>query len=93
MESPSTMPEECVLKLKSKFQAIHSLLTTEVHHIQPSVGNILHDEDYSSLHHLLRVTAYVVRAIKKFKCICQDNVLSLSPTELADAERLWLLCA
>ncbi len=60
------------------------------------MGSLLKCEDYSTLSRLLRVTGYVLRAIKLFKSRSSSShrhVSTLSPEELADAERLWIVQA
>ncbi len=85
-----TMPDECASELKG-IQPTHNLLATEV---KPSVGSLLKCEDYSTLSRLLRVTGYVLRAIKLFKSRSSSSrrhLSTLSPEELA--ERLWIVQA
>jgi hypothetical protein len=87
----SPMPDDCAAELKASDQSTHTLLAADP---QPSVGNILNCRDYSSMNHLLRVTAYVLRAANHFKgaSLAQDDS-KLNPEELANAERLWIMQA
>ena len=52
------MPELCSQESKSSCKLFHNLLAVEK---KPTVGDIIHCEDISSLQKLLRVTAYVLR--------------------------------
>lgn len=84
-----TMPEECVVEMKVESRHTHNLLVA-------NVGKILNCEDYSTLSHLQRVTACVLRAVKLFKGnppLSCDNPLMLTPDELTNAERLWIIHA
>lgn len=86
---PTAMPEECAVEMRSKDQPTHALLASES---MPTVGKILNCKDYDSLSHLLRVTARVLKAVRTFKSSVQLPA-TLTPEELAEAERLWLLHA
>ena len=61
---PTCMPEECAAELKVTAVQSHNLVTTDA---QGSVDNLLSCKNFSTLAKLLRVTAYVVRAVRRFK--------------------------
>lgn len=65
------MPEPCLQELKSTSKLSHSLLAAEK---KPTIGHLLWCEDFSSLQKLLRVTAYVLRAVNRFKAKEEFNV-------------------
>ena len=52
-----SMPEECAPELRVKKRHTHTLVASES---APDIGRILNIEDYSSLRHLLRITARVL---------------------------------
>ena len=83
------MPEECATEMKAKSQTAHSLLAPNS---KPTVGEIMDCKDYSTISRLLRVTAYVLRAIKRFKAGSSmvNHSTVLTTEELADSERLWI---
>ena len=86
------MPDECVVEMK-KSQPTHTLLAAE---FQPDIGELLNCGDYSTLSHLLRVTAYVIRAVRIFKksyAPPPDRLSVLTPEELSEADRLWIIHA
>ncbi len=85
----TSMPELCVSELKKSGTVSHDLLTIET---KPSVGEMILCENFSSLQRLLRVTAYVQRAVNRFKAKGPDSSLpvSLTPQEVATAEALWV---
>ena len=88
--SDQCMPSECLLELKVLSKPVHTMLTMQQ---QTAVSNLLTCEDYSSLLHLLRVTAFVLKAVKRFKGEPNANPSypNLSPLELAAAEQLWVI--
>ena len=87
-DEPTEMPEECSKELKSSNKKIHILATTEVKH---TIGDSIQCERFSSFRRLVRVTAYVMRAVKMFKSKrASQSGSSLSTEELADAERRWI---
>ena len=88
--SPEPMPRKCMTEMKASKGKSHSLLAT---HQAPTVGSVIKCEDYSTLTHLLRVTAYVLRAVKLFKRSIVHPKKPLSPEELVEAERLWIVHA
>ena len=84
------MPELCLAELKTNSKLAHSLLVTEG---KPTVGDVMSCEDFSSLQRLLRVTAYILRAVNHFKAKGKpDPILpiTLTPQEIAAAEKLWI---
>ena len=85
----SLMPELCVQELKLNCKPSHSLLTADG---KPAIGDIMCCEEFSEWQRLIRVTAYVVRAVKRFKA--RKDALSfpskLTPHEIAHAELLWI---
>ena len=83
-----SVPEECMVEVKSSSRSAHSLLTT---HPADTIGSLIKCEDFSSLTRLFRVTAYVLRAVKLFKKAAVHTEKPLSPEELDEAERLWLI--
>ena len=83
------MPEECATEMRAKDRPSHNLLTLDS---KPTIGEIMNLQDYSDFTRLRRVTAYVLRAVKRFKNGSSSPTNSSSPTaeELGDAERLWI---
>ena len=82
------MPEECSKELKASNKKIHNLAATEVKH---TIGDSIQCERFSSFRRLVRVTAYVMRAVKMFKSKRASQTSSLLSTEeLADAECRWI---
>jgi len=79
------------MKASSKERS-HSLLITHVHQAH-TIGSLIKCEEFSTLTRLLRVTAFVLRAVKLFKKSIVKPNKSLSPEELIEAERLWILHA
>ena len=89
MQVPLAMPEECAKEMKASRPPAHSLLVMET---EPRVGKILNCEDYGSMPHLLRVTAYTLRAVKRFKNLpLPEASLIMTTEELSNAEKLWLI--
>ena len=89
---PSTVPEECLVEMKSMAaKSVHTLVATERH---PILGWVIDCTKYSTMSRLLRVTAYVLRAVKIFRRTLQEQSrdrTTLTPEELADAEKLWIV--
>ena len=90
-----TMPEECATEMNTKDKcAVHTLPTTDV---PTGLGQIMKCDDFSTLSRLCRVTAYVLRFVKALKSRIQSSVtdvsstLSLSATEISEAEKLWII--
>ena len=67
----------------------HNLLAIER---RPDVGGVISCADFSSLQRLLRVTAYVLRAVNSFKAKNSDSNLPtiLTPQEISTAEGHWI---
>ena len=63
-DEPTEMPEECSKELKVSNKKIQNLAATEVKH---TIGDSIRCEKFSSFRRLVRVTAYVMRAVKMFK--------------------------
>ena len=85
-----SIPEECPLELKNNGQTTHSLIVTET---QQSLDNVLCIKEYSNLCRLIKVLAYVLRAVKLFKGVSlqlRNKSLTLIPAELASAEKLLI---
>ncbi|CAB3986454.1 Hypothetical predicted protein [Paramuricea clavata] len=64
------VPEECRIEMKVKDQRAldkDTLSTMIVHGLKDSISNVINCKDYSSLGHLLRVTAVVLKFIKLLK--------------------------
>lgn len=82
------MPEECSTELGGDSKEAHNLVTTEP---KCSVGDVIDSGRFSSFTRLVKVTAYVVRAVKKFNSKGAIQSDPLSSNDLADdAERLWV---
>ena len=83
-----SVPRECLSKMKASKEKTHNLLIT-TH--APTIGSVFKCEDFSTLTRLLRVTACVLRAVKLFKRSTPHPKEPLSPEELIEAERLWVV--
>ena len=85
----ANMPEECASEMKVKSQRIHNLLIPNSKSI---IKEVMDCRDYSTVSRLLKVTAYVLRAVKIFKARSSAFTYSaiLTNEELADAQRLWV---
>ena len=87
---PVCMPELCASELKAGSKLSHNLLAIERSN---SVGEVISCEDFSTLQRLLRVTAYVQRAVNHFKtrkASDPNHQITLTPPEIATAEMLWI---
>jgi hypothetical protein len=86
-----SMPELCSQELKSANKLSHNLLVVD---IGPTIGDLMRCEDFSDLRSLLRVTAYVRRAVDRFKCRQKSSdsapISVLKPQEIAGEERMWI---
>ena len=85
-----SMPEECAVELRVKQS--HTLLATE-----PNVclDSVLDPTKFSTLSKLMRVSATMLRAVKRFKNLRSRKMeppLNLAE-ELQEAELLWVKCA
>ena len=82
------MPEECAVQLKAiALRSLNFVITD----FQGSINN-LNCEKFSTLSRLLRVTAYVVRAVGRFKNR-EEISANLTPEELAHAETMYQECS
>ena len=89
IDSPP-MPESCSQELKSKGKPSHNLLVAEE---TSTVGSVMQCEDFGDLQKLLRVTAYVLRAVERFKIkrsLRANLPNTLSPQEISASELLWV---
>ena len=60
------MPDKCLQEIKSKnSKLVHSMLTTEKSKI--TLSQVVDCEMFGDLHHLLRVTTYVLKFISLLK--------------------------
>lgn len=84
---PTCMPEECAVELKGTALRLLNLMTTDS---QGSIDKVMNCEKFSTLSKLLRVTSYMVRAVRRFKNSKEDVPANLTPDELAYAEMLWI---
>ncbi len=82
------MPKECTSEMKTSKEKTYNLLITTP---TPTVGRVIKCEDFSILTRLLRVTAYVLRAAKLFRRSITHPKGPLTPEELVEAERLWVI--
>ena len=85
------MPELCQQELKSSHKSMRSqhLLQVSIKESH-TIGNLMSCEDYSNLHKLLRVTAFVLRASECFKNPHTTFSTPLTPGDIAHAEILWV---
>ena len=83
------MPEECSHELKASAKKVHNLVATEA---RRTIGEVIECGQFSSFRNLVRVTAYVLRAVRMFKkkCAHEGDNSSLSTEELSDAESRWI---
>ena len=77
------MPQECLVELKPASSSHNLLVVDEL----PGIGTLIQCESLSDLGRLLRITAYVLRPVKRFK-LCGKNFSSIptgaiSPQEIA----------
>ena len=84
-DDPTKMPEECYNELKASSKKTHNLAITEV---KCTIGDIIRCKRFRKL---VRVTAYVMRAVRLFKNK-RDNQCNgpLSTEEHSDAECRWI---
>ena len=87
---PGCMPEECSAELTATALRSLNLVVNESH---GSISSLLSCEKFSTISKLLRVTAYVMRAVRRFKKSKDDFPTDLTPQELAHAEKLWITSA
>ena len=87
-DDTTEMPAECSRELKASNKKTHNLAATEVKH---TIGEVIDCERFSSFRRLVRVTTYVLRAVKMFKSkVDSQSSDSLSVEELSEAERRWI---
>ena len=94
VEDPE-MPEGCLKELKNtQHRGTHTLLSSGE---SIDLSCIINCSEYSKLNRLLRVTAYVIRAVSVLKSRVKkiERVASpeLSAEEIVEAESLWVLAA
>ena len=89
-EPCTSMPGECAVELKGAPLPSLNLVTAD---FQGSISELMSCDRFSTLSRLLRVTAYVVRAIKSFKGKREAIFPGLTSEELAHAEMLWIRSA
>ena len=91
VSEPSDVPQECLVEIRSRPQPVHSLATVEP---TPMLGNVITPEKYSTMLRLLRMTAYVLRAVRIFRGTqlspSNDHAM-LTASDLVKAERLWIV--
>ena len=85
-----SMPEECYSKLKARAMKSLNLITTDP---RGTIDGLMTCQNYSTLPRLLRVTAQIIRAVKRFKQINVDNPTTITAEELVQAETLWITSA
>ena len=83
----SEMLKECTRKLKTSSKNTHNLAATK---FQPTIGGLTESRRFGSFQRLMRVTAYVLRAMRRFKGKMACQVQSLSTEKLHDAECQWI---
>ena len=85
---PSKLPEDHFKELKASKKKTHNLAATEVKH---TIGDFIQCKRFSNFRRLLRITAYVMIAVKMFKSKRAGKSSGpLSTEELSDAERRWI---
>ena len=81
------IPEPCLAELKASSKVgVHSLLTPQLPH---RIGNIIDVKRFSSIHKLLRVTAYVLKFVSILKG--RSETTELTVEALSEAERRWII--
>lgn len=86
------MPEECIQELKVTTKSL-SLISAESRN---TIGDLMTCQNFSTYSRLLRVTAQVLKAVKRFKTgrsTSSDGTNTITPEELAEAETLWIISA
>ena len=69
---------------------VHGLLNCQSP-IPADLELIISSERYGTLARLLRVTAYTPRFINQLKKTTNERELMLTPEEMAEAERVWII--
>ena len=65
------MPEDCLTEVKKDKEVVHNLLAVG----EPcGIGQVMDCKKYSSLHHLLMVTVYLLRIVRLLKLRIQSNI-------------------
>ena len=85
---PNVMPEQCSQELCYSTKLSHSLVTVEI----PTIGTLLDCENFSIWTRLIRVSAWVLKAVAQFKAK-KNSPHILTVHEVTAAELLWLLHA
>ncbi len=87
-----TMPEECAQELRVTTNSL-SLISGESRN---TIEDLMTCQNFSTYSRLLRVTAQVLKAVKRFKTgksRSPDDATTITPGELAEAETLDHQCA
>lgn len=79
------IPQQCLAELKKSSTVSHNLLTIRKN---PTVGEVISCENFSSVQKLLRVTAYVRRALERFKRRERDPSIINPPRDCGCRETL-----
>ena len=77
---PEEVPQSCAAEMKTR--AVNNLLTTQ----SCSIGHIIDCERFSTVHKLIRVSAYVLKFVSMLRRKTQSPELTVP--DLAEAERL-----
>ena len=81
------IPEPCLAELKASYKVgVHSLLTPQLPH---HIGNIIDVKQFSFIHKLLRVTAYVLKFVSILKGRSETPEFTVGV--LSEAERKWIM--
>lgn len=72
---------------RAKTNPSHNLLAVQNTNM---IGSVIRCEDFGDLQKLLRVTAYVLRAVERFKTKRADRAKTLTPQEISASELLWV---
>ena len=86
------MPEDCAQELK----VIANSLTLISSETRKTIEDLITCQNFSMYSRLLRVTAQILKAVKKFKTDksrISDDMTTIMPEELAEAETLWIISA
>ena len=87
LPSSETIPESCLAELKAPPKVgVHSLLTPQ---LPCRISNVVDIKRVSSVHKLLRVTAYVLKFVRILKG--KDEPSDLTVDLLSEAERRWIV--
>ena len=86
----NVMPEECVLELKDITKSFNLTTAESI----STIEGLMTCQNYRTYSKLLRVTAQLLRVVRKFKARkdrSSDTATTVTPEELAEAESLWIL--